>query len=345
VPLQPGLNQVTVNALDAAGNMGSTHRDVLLLTGQESAFEGYGAGTTGGFGQAVYVADSSAVFSNLMESIAKTAGGATIKLSGSWSYSSDIRLSDLSDVTIDGSGSDVVFQNASLIIRCSDNIIVRGIRIRNDQSGGDAIQVNSSQRVVIDHNSVSGAGDGNIDITGWSCGPSKNISVSWNIFANTWKQSLVKYGGTTQISFHHNLFYNSGNRLPLLSSDGEFDIRNNVFWQWGGSGTALQNGAKANIVGNLYEAGGVQQQSHAAIWYKDSVSEAWIENNLVPTEENDISRLPAPLATPFTTTHNPNLALELVTDQAGAWPRDSIDAALIENVRNRNFPVPPPYHD
>lgn len=345
IPLKPGLNHLTVTALDAAGNAGIATLSVLYSAEAEPEFQGYGASTTGGAGFPVYVAASAGEFSSLLQHVSDKGGGATIMLSGSWIYSSDVKLIDLSHVTLDGRGSAVTLANSSVIVKCSENIVVQGLRIRNDQTGDDAIQVNSSSRVVIDHNSVSGAGDGNIDITGWSCGASRDITVSWNFFADTWKQSLVKYGDTSRVSFHHNLFYNSGNRLPSLASKGEFDVRNNVFWQWANSGTALSSGARANIVGNFYEIGRSLDRARHAIWYVDSTSQAWIQENVLPSAELDVSRLAQPLATPPTTTHEANLARDLVIAQGGSWPRDAYDSMLTSNIEKREFPPPPPFHE
>lgn len=344
LPLHPNSNLIEVTAIDTAGNAGFASMQVIQSTASESDFEGFGAGTTGGSGHRVYTVVSAANLDAVLDEVNARGGQATISLSGSWEYGSNLRLVNVSDVTVDGTGANVVFRNASVIVRCSDNVIIRGLRVRNQHFGGDAIQIDSSQRVVVDHNSVSGAGDGNIDITGWSCGPSQHVTVSWNIFADTWKQSLIKYGGTTKVSLHHNLFFNSGNRLPAMQSEGEFDIRNNVFWQWASSGTALGLGSAANIVGNVYQAG-TPARGHAAIWYLDDTSKAWIEGNLLPVEETDVSRLDAPLQIPPTTTHAADVALDLVVEGAGAWPRDPYDAEVIAAVEDGHFPAPPPFED
>jgi pectate lyase len=145
----------------------------------------------------------------------------------------------------------VTFDGVSLYLINCDNIILQGLRVRKHQTGDDCIQVNSCRNVVIDHCSVSEAGDGNIDITGYSYGPSRDITVSWCILADTWKQSLVKYNGTTNISFHHNLFFNGGGRFPSLH-EGVFDIRNNLIYQWGSYGLVLAQGSRANIINNSF---------------------------------------------------------------------------------------------
>ena len=344
VPLSPDENVISVTARDAAGNAGSASLRVIRVEDAPGLFEGYGAGTTGGTGYPSFVAASPAELDTVLDEVKNRGGNAIINLSGSWEYGSTVMLTHVKNVTLNGLGADVTLRNRALVVRCSENVVLQGLRVRNDQTGGDAIQIDSSERVVIDHNSASGAGDGNIDITGWSCGPSRYITVSWNIFANTWKQSLIKYGGTTQVSVHHNLFYNSGNRLPALQSAGEFDIRNNIFWQWGNSGTTLQFGATANLIGNVYEAG-VANRGHAAIWYQDDLSKAWIADNLVPRAETDVSRLDQPLSVPATTTHAPDIARTLVVEGAGAWPRDQYDADATAAVAGGVFTALPPFHD
>ena len=348
VPLHQDENVIDVTARDAAGNAGTASMRVVNVADTPQNFEGFGAGTSGGSGFPNYEAASPAALRAILNEVNGRGGNATITLTGSWEYTSNVPLAHVQNVTLNATGADVTIRNSSLIVLCSENVIVQGVRVRNDQKGGDAIQINSSRRVVLDHNSASGAGDGNIDITGWSCGPSSDVTVSWNIFADTWKQSLIAYGNTTNISVHHNLFYNSGNRLPALNTDGKFDIRNNVFWQWGSSGTSLRFGATANLIGNVYEVGRRTNKGHAAIWYLDSLSKAWIADNILPgapRAETDVSRLDQPVSVPATTTHAPDVALTLIVENAGASPRDQYDEDVTDAVANGTFPVLPPFHD
>ncbi len=302
-------------------------------------FEGYGAGVTGGGGGDYFTAADPEEFSEVLNSVAGNGGNATIKLIGSWVYDeSNVMLRNLSNVTIDGLDAMVTI-HGMVVVKCSDNVILQGLRIRGALD--DGIQINSSTNVVIDHCSVSGAGDGNIDITGAACEESRNVTVSWNIFADTWKQSLVRYKGTTGVTFHHNIFYNSGLRLPSLH-EGIFDFRNNLLWQWGNSGTALKDGARANIVANYYTVGANGNKPYASIWYVDDTSAAWIEGNALPPEEVDVSRLSNPIDTPPVVTQSAEEARALVLQHAGAWPRDGYDAEIIVNVQTNNFPILPP---
>ena len=311
-----------------------------VAAGISSAFEGFGAKVKGGEGGDTYTAASASEFSSIFSKLKDNGGNTTINLSGNWTYDeSDVALYNLSDVTINGLNATVTF-NKSIVVKCSNNIVLQGLRVRNPEE--DGIQINSSKNVVVDHCSVSGAMDGNIDITGFTCDGSRNVTVSWSILANTWKQSLVKYKNTTNVTFHHNLFYNSGLRLPSLDVPGIFDVRNNIMWQWGSSGTALNRGAKANIVGNYYVVGANGGKPDAAIWYRDDSSAAWIAGNVLPSEEVDRSRLDSALDVPHVKTQSAEQAKLLVLQHAGALPRDAYDEQIIADVKNNRFPALPP---
>jgi len=307
-------------------------------------FEGFGETTTGGKGFPTWVAGSETQFADMLSRLKLNGGNAVILLKGDWTYSSKVSLAHLSNLTINGMDSSVTFDGSSFYLIDCENVILQGLRIRKHQTGDDAIQVNSCRNVVIDHCSVSEAGDGNIDITGYSYGPSTGITVSWCILADTWKQSLVKYGGTTNVTFHHNLFYNGGGRFPALH-EGVFDIRNNVMYQWASYGLVLANGAQANIVNNSFIISPTSTRGHAAIWYTDGMSKAWIEGNILPAKETDTSRLPGPLDVPEVLTQSARESRELILNQAGALPRDTYDQKIIQMIRDNLFPPYPPYHD
>lgn len=339
---QEGVYTATVEVVDTDGDTAS---DQVMITVQAELmdFEGFGAGTTGGEGYETYTAGSASEFSSIIETIKSNGGNAVVNLGGDWTYSSNVRLTHLNNITLNGLNSLVTFDGSTLYFIDCNNIILQGLRVRMHQSGDDCIQINSCENVMIDHCSVSEAGDGNIDITGWSYGASKNITVSWCILADTWKQSLVKYNGTTNITFHHNLYYNSGIRTPHVS-EGIFDFRNNVIWQWGSTATALAKEAMMNIISNYYKEGTPERGRHA-IFYRDLDSRAWIEGNILPHDETDASRLSGPLDVPPVTTHSAEEAKAMVLDHAGAAPRDPYDEQVIYNVRHNIFPELPPCHD
>ncbi|MCE5335330.1 MAG: hypothetical protein LLG06_12175 [Desulfobacteraceae bacterium] len=345
VPLQEGTNRITVKASDAAGNVTEAVRTLSYVPSSPySVLEGFGKDTTGGQGCKVYTASSAAQFTSVLATVKKLGGNAVINLTGNWTYASDVKFSHMSNFTLNAAESSVSFEGSTLYLIDCTNAIIQGLRIRKDQTGSDCIQVDSCERVWIDHCSVSEAGDGNIDITGYTYGASRKITVSWCILANTWKQSLVKYNGTTEISFHHNLFYNGGGRLPHFN-DGIHDFRNNVIWQWGGYATTLSAGAQANIVNNYYKVSSGSSKGGSAIWYTDTASKAWISGNVLPSQEKDVSRLSAALTVPAVQTQSATAARDLVLESAGALPRDAYDQQIIDLIRSNSFPSLPPYHD
>ena len=71
---------------------------------------------------------------------------------------------------------------------------------------------------------------------------------------------LIKFNAS-RISLHHNLFTDSTQRNPLVSTDNAAtpptdttaDVRNNLVANWqGGSGTIIENGARVNAINNFY---------------------------------------------------------------------------------------------
>ena len=150
--------------------------------------------------------------------------------------------------------------------------------------------------VVIDHVSIAGSVDGNLDITEGA----HDVTVSWSILATprSGRSMLVKYNAA-RVSLHHNLFVDSVSQNPDVSidnistaaSDTTVDMRNNLIWNWGahGFGTQIHRGARVNLVNNLYAAPDAPSadQSHAIIvcagnclWKPDSTAQAHASGNV-----------------------------------------------------------------
>lgn len=112
--------------------------------------------------------------------------------------------------------------------------------------------------MVIDHVSIHGSEDGNLDIT-----DSHDVTVSWSIFAEpagSGKSMLIKYN-PARITLHHNLFVKGIQRNPHVriddtdsaATDTTLDMRNNLIWEWaGGYGSEIRYAPWANIVNNFY---------------------------------------------------------------------------------------------
>lgn len=162
----------------------------------------------------------------------------------------------------------------------ADNVILRFLRIRmgdekltaEQADGADALSVNNSKNVIIDHCSFSWSTDecvscyGNKDFTLQYCFITESLRMS--------KHDKGKHGyggiwGGTNASFHHNLLAHHDSRNPRFDHDfvdvknaGPIDYVNNVVYNWGinsaygGEGTNKGAGGRhINMVNNYYKSG------------------------------------------------------------------------------------------
>jgi hypothetical protein len=151
--------------------------------------------------------------------------------------------------------------------RGAHDVIVRGIRIRDagidtDKEESDGIHiVRNAYNIIVDHVSIQGSEDGNLDIGSGS----HDVTISWSILAEPrgdGKNMLIKFN-PSRVSLHHNIFVRAQQRNPQVAidnagtraSDLTVDMRNNIVWDWhGGYGTLIWLGASANVVNNFYSS-------------------------------------------------------------------------------------------
>lgn len=177
--------------------------------------------------------------------------------------------------------------------------------------------------------------------------------------------------GTDRITVHHNLIPHNMARSPRIGGNvGRFadrtfpnphpiiDVQNNVIYNWHNVGaTTIDFAAHVNLVRNLYLPGPSTDPSKLCITMtKKSV--LYLEGNISPNRPDDehdewadaghfgeapeyesISgpweeglRAEQPFPAPPVAMHTVEEARELVLAQAGAWPRDPIDAGIIRTV-------------
>ncbi|MBB1398469.1 hypothetical protein [Pseudoalteromonas sp. SG44-8] len=93
----------------------------------------------------------------------------------------DSRLRVRSNKTLEGLGKNSKIIGASLVISNDRNIIIRNILLEDINpalvEAGDAISVDDSSYIWIDHMAFNKISDGYIDI-----GNSQNVTLSWNRF-------------------------------------------------------------------------------------------------------------------------------------------------------------------
>ena len=207
-----------------------------------------GGGTTGGgSGPVTTVSSASALSSALSAS-----GAAVIRVSGTISCSGMLRVA--SNKTILGnSGATIV--GCGLNISEASNVIVRNLTFRDWDD--DAINVEYSTRVWIDHNTFSNGYDGAVDIKRGS----DYVTVSWNRFFNHSKTMLLGHSdsngsedrGHLRVTYHHNWFDGTNSRHPRVRFGNPVHVYNNYYNNIGDYGVASTMEAGVLVEGNYFE--------------------------------------------------------------------------------------------
>lgn len=259
-------------------------------------------------------------------------------------------------VTVDGTTAPapgITLKNRGLIIRGTrgaHDVIVRGLRIRG--ASIDGIQISyGAYNVVIDHVSIHGAGDGNLDITE----NSRDVTVQWSVFAEpaAGKNMLIKYH-PSRVTLHHNLFVKGLTRNPNVSIDNDappatdttLDMRNNVVWDWGvGWGSELHNGVRANVVNNYYASPASRAGDRRQALVVDRATARVHVSGNVSGDGVDLSALgneAAPLPAPPIDPEDACTAARAVLAGAGVRPLDALDQSYFSAITLPGCPAPPP---
>ncbi len=322
--------------------------------------QGFGAHTPGGAGQPVVrvwnLLDSGP--GSLREALSGGNRTVVFDVAGEILLASDIPVGG-SFLTVDGSTAPapgITLRNFGLVLRGpkAHDVIIRGIRIRNAARDGIWI-TDGAYNVVVEHVSISGSGDGNIDITREG---TRDVTVAWSILAEPAgeEKNMLLAFRQTRVTLHHNLFALAQQRNPQVtyddtasrSQDGDttLDMRNNLVWNWrGGYGTRIRYGARANVVSNYYAAaGGDASDALVVCRGLDSdadcgrdvtnVARAYASGNVsaeavaVDSEGTELEPFPAPVVD---TQPALEAACQVLTD-AGVRPADAVDAYYLSQI-------------
>jgi hypothetical protein len=262
-----------------------------------------------------------------------------------------------SSLTIDGTSAHapgITLQDAGILLdgAAIHDVLLTNLRIRapgRNYPEGDGITIkNGVHHVVVDHVSVDGCADGNIDITNGA----HDVTVQWSVLSNCAKNMLINYGAE-RVSLHHNIWVDSRFRNPniqfddaatSLAPDTTADFRNNIVWNWGngGGGTILQCGGKANVVNNFYFSGATIPSRKQNGIVNDgcpggTAQPLFYTSGNVSGDDSSVSlnsrgNVASPFAAAPVNTESACVAARAVLASAGASPRDAIDDAHVGRI-------------
>ncbi len=243
--------------------------------GKKIAFpgaEGFGRYATGGRGGAVFHVTTlkDGMKKGTLRYALEQKGARTIvfDVAGTIFLEAPLRIMN-GDVTLAGQtapGQGICIARYPVTIN-ADNVIVRYLRFRpgnESKREPDGLSCTDCKNVIIDHCSISWSVDECCSVYG-----GENITVQWCLISESLRNSGHRKGshgygaiwGGAKASFHHNLLAHHESRTPRLgprpgTQDREYmDMRNNVIYNWAGSGCYGGEGMCVNIVNNYYKPG------------------------------------------------------------------------------------------
>lgn len=244
-----------------------------------------------------------------------------------------------------------------LVVKGTHDVIVRHVRVRLDRPGGDrraedAITIENSRRVIIDHVSASGARDEIVN----GFADNDEITVSNSIFSNGVprhdKCALLASDpeGAQRLSFISNVCAHNGDRNPDMNfpPGSCVEIVNNIFYNAQSEFAEVwesEGGSPVAIVANNFIAGpdtrrasiGIENDRRgstgpASIYEKNNRFIGSFVSMSAAAHQRLVDAPPCPLTiSPLT----PVIAYERGLDSAGAFPRDAIDRQVVEEIRLR----------
>ncbi len=332
----------------------------------DPAYQGFGTKTPGGSGKAIVrvanLNDSGP--GSFRDAVSQGNRTVVFEVGGELVLTKSVEIRG-AFITVDGftaPAPGITLKNYGLSIsgnRGAHDIIVRGIRVRDAGVGGGKVQsdgmnvIKGAYNVVIDHVSIQGSEDGNLDIGT----DSRDVTVSWSIFAEprtNQKNMLIKYN-PSRISLHHNIFAHAQQRNPQVAidnagtpaTDTTLDMRNNLVWDWRvGYGTLIWSGARANVVNNFYSSprssakdqkqalvvgaiqGGAEKSAAVArVYTSGNYSADKLERDI-----NKVGNEKSPFPAPPVDTQDACTAARAVLAGAGVRPLDVIDQKFLSAI-------------
>lgn len=314
---------------------------------------GFGAVATGGDGGEVYtvttLADSGA--GSFRDAVSQPHRVVNFGVGGYIELASAVALS--SGLTINGQtapGGGIGVMGAEVSGSGRSNLIIRHLRMRQGlrDAGGkkkSALNLGQASNVILDHCSLAYGRWNSIDAVRVA-----NLTVSNSVIALPVGQQFGAHieGGPT--TFYRNLWVSAHNRQPLAKGDTQFV--NNVVYDFQAAYTAGNSGGRFrhDILGNYFVAGpssstdprkGVffQMNENQAVYAAGNRLDADRDGRLGGAPQDTVDRARAlPRAwdprSPALAALSAADAYAYVVANAGAVPRDEVDAFVVDSVRS-----------
>ncbi|HSC86474.1 MAG TPA: RICIN domain-containing protein, partial [Polyangiaceae bacterium] len=147
----------------------------------------------------------------------------------------DFRINVNSNKTVRGVGSGATLKGVSFNIANKSNIIVQNLAITEINpsliEAGDALTINTSHHVWIDHCRFSMISDGYADIRYNSSAVtlSHNVINGANPYVCGGQHNFVTLVTDSQVTYHHNYFDHVGGRNPKVDGSADVHIYNNYY--------------------------------------------------------------------------------------------------------------------
>lgn len=263
-------------------------------------------------------------------------------------------------VTLDGSangaGSGLTLRGFGIRVRGGSgahDVTIRNLRIRD--ADDDGIQIaGGAYNVVIEHVSITGSRDGNLDITQDG---TRNVVVRSSLIASPAPPGKNMLFGNlaTGIRFLGNVVIDAPQRNPEVSYDQTpaerhdsgttIDMRHNVVWGWGrGRGTRIEEGSTANVIDNYF--GGTDLEDALIVCAGPAtvrtcsrdprnVARAYVRGNVVQGGAVDVNARGTetePFPAPPVGGEDACREAERTIRDAGAQPRDATESALVAAI-------------
>ncbi|KAK8117189.1 uncharacterized protein PG998_005470, partial [Apiospora kogelbergensis] len=300
---------------------------------------GFGAVATGGAGGETYtvttLADSGA--GSFREAVSQPNRVINFSVGGYIELASIVALSN--GLTINGQtapGGGIGIMGAELSGSGRNNIIIRNLRMRQglrDTAGKkkSAINLGKARNVILDHCSLAYGQWNSIDAVKVT-----NLTVSNSIIALPVGQQFGAHieGGPT--TFYRNLWVSAHNRQPLAKGDTQFV--NNVVYDFQSAYTAGNSGGKFrhDILSNYFIAGPSSTDPQKGIFFQMNANQnVYAAGNFLDADRDGrLGGAGAQHRRQGLASMSAKDAYAYVVANAGAMPRDEVDAYVVDTVKS-----------